>query len=154
MLVSYEDITAKVAAATKGLDDKAANDTRKKTLTQLEQACEQASRKDRKTGPLKCESVNLYKGGQYWLYKYKRYDDVRLVFAPENAHRAVRRRPGQLPVPALVPRHVGAARVRERQARRHAELPEDRLQGPGSERAGVRRRATRARRTGCSPSRS
>jgi hypothetical protein len=84
ILVSYEDITARVSAATKGLDDKAANDLRKKTLTQLEQACEQASRKDRNTGPLKCESVNLYQGGQYWLYKYKRYDDVRLVFAPEN----------------------------------------------------------------------
>ena len=28
--------------------------------------------------------MNLYNGGQYWLYKYKRYDDVRLVFAPEN----------------------------------------------------------------------
>ncbi len=41
--------------------------------------------KDKKTGPLKCESVNLYEGGQYWLYKYKRYDDVRLVFAPEDA---------------------------------------------------------------------
>jgi len=84
VLVSYEDITAKVNAATKGLDDKAANDTRKKTLTQLEQACEQSSKQDKKTGALKCESVNLYEGGQYWLYKYKRYDDVRLVFAPEN----------------------------------------------------------------------
>jgi hypothetical protein len=82
--MSYEDITAKVAAATQGLDDKAANDARKKTLTQLEQACEQASAKDKKTGALKCESVNLYEGGQYWLYKYKRYSDVRLVFAPEN----------------------------------------------------------------------
>ena len=84
ILMSYEDITPKIAAAIKGLDDKAANDTRKKTLTQLEQACEQASAKDKKTGPLKCESVNLYEGGQYWLYKYKRYSDVRLVFAPEN----------------------------------------------------------------------
>jgi hypothetical protein len=84
VLMSYEDISAKVSAATKGLDDKAANDARKKTLTQLEQACEQASAKDKKTGPLKCESVNLYEGGQYWLYKYKRYSDVRLVFAPEN----------------------------------------------------------------------
>ncbi|HVH83096.1 MAG TPA: S46 family peptidase, partial [Steroidobacteraceae bacterium] len=36
-------------------------------------------------GPLKCESVTLYQGGQYWLYKYHRYDDVRLVFAPERA---------------------------------------------------------------------
>jgi len=29
--------------------------------------------------------VTLYQGGQYWLYKYKRYDDVRLVLAPERA---------------------------------------------------------------------
>ncbi len=84
VLQSYEEVTARIAEVTKGLDDKAANDMRKKTLTQLEQACEQASRKDPKTGPLKCESVTLYQGGQYWLYKYKRYDDVRLVFAPEN----------------------------------------------------------------------
>ena len=85
VLQSYEDVTAKITAATTGLTDTAANDARKKTLTQLEQACEEASRKDKKTGPLKCESVNLYNGGQYWLYKYKRYDDVRLVFAPEDA---------------------------------------------------------------------
>jgi hypothetical protein len=84
VLVSYEDITTKVNAATAGLDDQKANDARKKTLTQLEQACEQSSQKNRKTGPLKCESVNLYNGGQYWLYHYKRYSDVRLVFAPEN----------------------------------------------------------------------
>ena len=37
------------------------------------------------TEPLSCESVTLYQGGQYFLYKYKRYDDVRLVFAPEYA---------------------------------------------------------------------
>ena len=104
-------------AATKGMSDKAANDARKETLTQLERPArsEPQGREDR---PLKCERVKLYQGGQYWLYKYKRYDDVRLVFAPEDAHRGVRRRPGQLPVPALVPRHVGAARLRERQAGR------------------------------------
>jgi Peptidase S46 len=84
VLLAMEEITAKVNAATQGLDDKAANDKRKQTLTELEQACEQASRKDRKTGPLKCDSVTLYDGGQYYLYKYKRYDDVRLVFAPEE----------------------------------------------------------------------
>ena len=27
--------------------------------------------------------MTLYGGGQYWLYQYRRYDDVRLVFAPE-----------------------------------------------------------------------
>lgn len=85
VLVAMEDVTAKVSAATQGMDEKAANDKRKQTLTQLEQACEQTSLKNRKTGPLKCESVDLYQGGQYFLYKYKRYNDVRLVFAPEES---------------------------------------------------------------------
>ena len=67
VLQSYEDITAKVMDATKEMSDQAANDARKKKLTQLEQACEETSRKDKQTGPPKCESVNLYNGGQYWL---------------------------------------------------------------------------------------
>ncbi len=83
VLVGLEEVTAKVQAAIRGLDAKSANDTRKKTLTQLEQACEEQSRHGR-DGPLKCESVDLYQGGQYWLYKYRRYQDVRLVFAPER----------------------------------------------------------------------
>jgi hypothetical protein len=83
VLVGMENVSAKVAAAIKGLDDKKANETRKKTLAQLEQACEDAS-KGAAGGALKCESVDLYQGGQYWLYKYHRYDDVRLVFAPER----------------------------------------------------------------------
>ena len=28
--------------------------------------------------------VTLYQGGEYWLYRYKKYTDVRLVFAPEQ----------------------------------------------------------------------
>jgi Peptidase S46 len=84
VLMDMEDITAKVSAALAGLDAKAANDTRKRTLTRLEQTCEEDSRHG-KFGPLKCEAVELYEGGQYWLYKYHRYDDVRLVFAPERA---------------------------------------------------------------------
>jgi Peptidase S46 len=83
-LVAMENITDRVSAATQGQDAKTANETRKRTLTSLESACEEASKKDAKTGALKCESVNLYQGGQYFLYKYKRYTDVRLVFAPED----------------------------------------------------------------------
>ena len=83
-LVAMENITERVNAATRGQDAKQANETRKRTLTALEQACEEASKQDAKTGPLKCESVDLYHGGQYFLYKYKRYTDVRLVFAPED----------------------------------------------------------------------
>jgi hypothetical protein len=82
VLVGMENVTAAVTKASAGLGDKAANDARKKKLTTLEQACEQASAKA-KSGKLKCQAVILYEGGQYFLYKYKRYDDVRLVFAPE-----------------------------------------------------------------------
>jgi hypothetical protein len=81
-LVEMQDITASVNAATRGQDARSANEVRKRTLTRLEQDCEEASKKAA-SGPLKCESVDLYEGGQYFLYKYKRYDDVRLVFAPE-----------------------------------------------------------------------
>jgi hypothetical protein len=83
-LVEMQDVTAEVEAAIRGQDERTANETRKQTLTRLEAACEAQSRKDRRTGPLKCERVTLYQGGQYFLYKYKRYDDVRLVFAPEE----------------------------------------------------------------------
>ena len=78
VLVDLEDVTSQVAAAIRGLDDAKANDARKAALTDLETGCEKAA-----GGELKCEAVSLYNGGQYFIYKYKRYDDVRLVFAPE-----------------------------------------------------------------------
>jgi hypothetical protein len=82
VLVKIEDITAKVNAATAGKDAQAAGDARRAALTQLEQACEKGYPA---ANPRRCEAVTLYKGGQYFLYHYKRYDDVRLVFAPEDA---------------------------------------------------------------------
>src|SRR5271170_2203387 len=83
VLVATENVTAAVARASAGAGDQAANESRKKILTALEQSCEQASAHAR-TGKLTCQAVTLYQGGQYFLYKYKRYDDVRLVFAPET----------------------------------------------------------------------
>jgi hypothetical protein len=82
VLVGTENITDAVLRAGLGLSDAAANTARKKLLTTLEQACEQASTRA-KSGKLECQSVRLYQGGQYFLYKYKRYSDLRLVFAPE-----------------------------------------------------------------------
>ncbi len=78
VLTEMEEVTAKVAAATAGKSDQAANDARKAELTRLESACEAQSK-------LKCQAVTLYEGGQYWLYKYKRYTDIRMVFAPEES---------------------------------------------------------------------
>lgn len=79
VLVKVEEITEAVTAATSGLREIEANEARKRTLTRLEQDCEEAS-----SGALACEAVSLYHGGQYFLYGYKRYDDVRMVFAPES----------------------------------------------------------------------
>jgi hypothetical protein len=78
VLLDFEDVTGAIADATQGLEDARANEARKAALTDLESACEKDS-----SGELNCEAVSLYNGGQYFIYKYKRYDDVRLVFAPE-----------------------------------------------------------------------
>src|SRR5579864_9414218 len=53
VLMAMDNVTDKVTAALRGLDDKAANDARKKTLTQLEQACEEDSKRAA-GGPFKC----------------------------------------------------------------------------------------------------
>jgi hypothetical protein len=82
VLVASENVTDKLSAAVKGLGEKAANDARKQTLTRFEQTCEEASKRER-GGPFKCEAVSLYNGGQHFIYKYKRYTDIRMVFAPE-----------------------------------------------------------------------
>lgn len=83
VLVRTEDVTPAVQDAGRGLADEVANEARKKTMTRLEEGCEQASARAR-SGRLTCQVVTLYGGGQYMLYAYKRYDDVRLVFAPEQ----------------------------------------------------------------------
>lgn len=77
VLVGMENVTNQVEAATRGLDERTANEARKRAITDLEQTCE-------KTTGLKCQGVALYNGGQQFLYRYKRYTDVRLVFAPET----------------------------------------------------------------------
>lgn len=82
VLVGTENVTARVAKALRGLDDRAANDRRKALLTELEGACERAGAKA-KFGTVKCQAVTLT-GGRYVIYRYQRYPDVRLVFAPES----------------------------------------------------------------------
>jgi hypothetical protein len=78
VLVSYEDVTARVqGAARAGSSDKEANEQRKAEIAAVEKESTQ------KTG-LRSEVVTLYSGGEYWLYRYKKHTDVRLVFAPEE----------------------------------------------------------------------
>jgi V8-like Glu-specific endopeptidase len=83
VLTSTENVTAQVTKAIAALPQNAVAAARNKILTTLEAQCEEQAKTS--GAPLACEAVTLYQGGQYWLYKYKRYDDVRLAFAPEHA---------------------------------------------------------------------
>lgn len=85
VLVSTQDVTGQVVLVTSGLEAAAAAVARAKELARLEQECEQALAADPKAEPLDCEPVSLFDGGEYRLYKYRRYDDVRLSFAPERS---------------------------------------------------------------------
>lgn len=76
VLIGITDVTSQLVEATKGMADKAANDARKAGIARIEKACATSDR-------IRCEVVPLYGGGVYDLYKYQRYQDVRLVFAPE-----------------------------------------------------------------------
>ena len=78
VLMSIEDVTARVNGAVKPeMTNDQASTARNSVIATIEKES-----KD-KTG-LRSDVVTLYQGGAYHLYRYKRYDDVRLVFAPEQ----------------------------------------------------------------------
>ena len=83
VLTAMQSVTPQVTKAIANVPPAETVAARNKILTGLEGECEAESKKA--GAPLNCEAVTLYQGGQYWLYKYKRYDDIRLVFAPEAA---------------------------------------------------------------------
>jgi len=77
VLQSIEDVTARVNGAVKaGATDAAAFAARRAEIAAIETESLKA------TG-LRSDVVTLYQGGQYNLYRYKKYTDVRLVFVPE-----------------------------------------------------------------------
>jgi len=78
VLMSIEDVTPRVSAALKpGMTPDQSAAARQKVIAEIEKES-----KD-KTG-LRSDVITLYQGGAYHLYRFKRYDDVRLVFAPEE----------------------------------------------------------------------
>ena len=78
VLASYENVTQQIRQAVKaGATDAEAAAQRRAASAALEK--DESAR----TG-LRCEVISLYNGGEYWLYRYKRYTDVRLVFVPEE----------------------------------------------------------------------
>jgi len=76
VLTGISDVTQQIDAATAGAAAEAFAETRNAEIARIEGACT--------SGTQRCEVVTLYQGGRYSLYTYKRYDDVRLVFAPEH----------------------------------------------------------------------
>jgi len=77
VLVEITDVTADVQqAAQPGMSDADAGQAQRQKMSAIEKECSE------KTG-LRCDVVTLYAGGMYNLYKYKKYTDVRVVFAPE-----------------------------------------------------------------------
>jgi hypothetical protein len=78
VLVSMENVTPQVNAAVKSAKNTEEEfPKRKAVITDIERSATE------KTG-LRSDVVTLYHGGEYWLYSYKKYTDVRLVFAPEE----------------------------------------------------------------------
>ncbi|MFL6526564.1 MAG: S46 family peptidase [Chthoniobacterales bacterium] len=78
VLMSIEDVTDRVKGAVQpGMSADDASKARGNVIAQIEKESRD------KTG-LRSDVITLYQGGVYHLYRYKRYDDVRLVFAPEE----------------------------------------------------------------------
>ena len=77
VLQSIEDVTPKVNAAVKpGMSVADQGQAQRAAMSAIEQQCTTATK-------LRCDVVTLYSGAMYHLYRYKKYTDVRLVFAPE-----------------------------------------------------------------------
>lgn len=76
-LVGIEDVTDKINTGVKpGMSAADAGQAQRAAMSKVEKDCFTA------TG-LRCDVVIFYSGQVYNLYKYKKYTDVRLVFAPE-----------------------------------------------------------------------
>lgn len=76
-LVGIEDVTSTIkAAVTTGMSSADAGQAQRAAMSRVEKDCTAST-------SLRCDVVTFYSGEVYNLYKYKKYTDVRLVFAPE-----------------------------------------------------------------------
>ena len=78
MLQSMENVTPRVAAALQGAK------TPEEEFAKRRAAIADIERESLQKTGLRSDVVTLYQGGEYWLYRYRKYTDVRLVFAPEE----------------------------------------------------------------------
>lgn len=79
VLQSIEIVTDQVEAAVKpGMKPEEAFGARRKVISEIEKAAANPEKN------IRADVVTLYAGGQYHLYTFKKYTDIRLVFAPEQ----------------------------------------------------------------------
>jgi len=78
-LLSISDVTDSVnAAVPAGAAAGRAAELRAEAIRTLERGCGAGA------PDLNCQVVSMYRGGQYKLYRFRRFSDLRLVFAPED----------------------------------------------------------------------
>jgi hypothetical protein len=76
-LVQITDVTKQMETATAGKSGREFHEAERMAKAKIESACGTAA-------DVRCQVVTLYEGGVYDLYKYKRYQDIRVVFVPEE----------------------------------------------------------------------
>jgi len=141
VLVAMKDVTARVQGAAKDISDPA------KALKARDAEIAAIAKKARRP-PADCvpTSSRSNNGGEYWLYQYEVYTDVRIVFAPS------RRRPSSAatrttsPIPAMTSTWRSSAFTR-RQAAPHRQLPQVERQGRPRRRADIHLRPSGLNRT-------
>jgi hypothetical protein len=77
-LSDISDVTSRVQAATAGAASDQFFDVQKAAIAAIEKECATSDE-------FRCDVVSLYRGGRYDLYRYRRLQDIRLAFAPEEA---------------------------------------------------------------------
>ena len=76
-LQSIEDVTTRIQGKVTATNSAQRVEQRDAEIAAIQRECQQA-------GGMTCQVIGFYQGGMYSLYKFRRFNDLRLVFAPEE----------------------------------------------------------------------